>query len=378
MKRFALFLILFPTLFACGPQKSAKDINAWDNAVDTVVRKPLFDVSMKEGITCYRIPALVTATNGDLIAAIDERVPSCGDLKWSDNINIAIRRSTDNGHTWLPIETIVDFPLGQSASDPSMVVDEETGEIFMFYNYMDLIHAKNEYRFHVISSKDNGKTWSEHRDITEQLSVAEMKDDFKFITSGRANYTADGKIIHTIVNLSRGLYVFGSDNHGKDWYFIDNPVKPADESKIIDLPNGKWMINSRVNNFGFRYRHISDDMGKTWTSEVDSALTDPGCNGSIIKYSSVKNGDDKDRIVISQIADPKGRNNLTIRLSYDNGKTWAYSKSLYPLGAAYSSMTVLKDGNIAIAYEKDGYSTNEIAIFSLAWLTDGQDKGIKK
>jgi sialidase-1 len=81
---------------------------------------------------------LTTAPNGDIIAAIDERVPSCGDLKWSKDINIVIRRSSDNGKTWSAIEKIVDFPLGRSASDPSLIVDGITKEIFLFYNYMDL------------------------------------------------------------------------------------------------------------------------------------------------------------------------------------------------------------------------------------------------
>ena len=99
----------------------------------------LFNASSNQTISCYRIPALVTATNGDLLAAIDERVPSCQDLRGSSDINIVIRRSSDHGKSWSEIERVVDFPEGQSASDPSMVVDRHTGEIFLFYNYMNRI-----------------------------------------------------------------------------------------------------------------------------------------------------------------------------------------------------------------------------------------------
>ena len=77
----------------------------------------------KEGIACYRIPSIIMAPNGDLITAIDERVPSCADLRDNKNINLIIRRSADNGKSWTPIETVVDYPQGQSASDPSMIVD---------------------------------------------------------------------------------------------------------------------------------------------------------------------------------------------------------------------------------------------------------------
>lgn len=175
----------------------------------------IFNTSMNDSVSCYRIPAIVTAPNGDLIAAIDERVPSCGDLKWSKDINIVIRRSDDNGKTWSPIETIIDFPLGKSASDPSMIVDEITNEIFLFYNYMNLDTEKDIYYLHVMKSSDNGKTWSKPEDITAQIAKPEWHKDFKFITSGRGIQTSTGKLLHCMVNLNSGMHLFGSDDHGK-------------------------------------------------------------------------------------------------------------------------------------------------------------------
>ena len=105
----------------------------------------LFNAENNPEVSCYRIPSIITASNGDLIAAIDERVPSCGDLKLSRDINIVMRKSSDNGKNWGPIETLIDYPLGQSASDPSMILDEHTNTIFMFYNYMDLDNEKDVY-----------------------------------------------------------------------------------------------------------------------------------------------------------------------------------------------------------------------------------------
>ena len=112
----------------------------------------LFNAENNPEVSCYRIPSLITAANGDLIAAIDERVPSCGDLKWSRDINIVIRKSSDNGKTWGKIEKIIDYPLGQSASDPSMILDKQTNTIFLFYNYMDLDNQKDIYYLKYISS----------------------------------------------------------------------------------------------------------------------------------------------------------------------------------------------------------------------------------
>lgn len=105
----------------------------------------------------------MSQSNGDLIAAIDERVPNCGDLNRSGDINIVVRRSADNGKTWSGIETVVNFPLGLSASDPSMIVDRDTKEIILFYNYMDYEKERDIYYLHVVKSKDNGKTWSKTR-----------------------------------------------------------------------------------------------------------------------------------------------------------------------------------------------------------------------
>lgn len=132
----------------------------------------LFNASMNASVSCYRIPALVTAPNGDLVVAIDKRVPSCHDLRGSDDINIVIRRSSDNG-----------------------------------------------------------KSWNKSEDITSQIAKPEWHNDFKFITSGRRIQTSTGKLLHCMVNLDSGLHLFGSDDHGKSWYLIDTPIIPGNESK---------------------------------------------------------------------------------------------------------------------------------------------------
>lgn len=334
----------------------------------------LFNKSMRDSVSCFRIPAIITTPNGDLIAAIDERVPSCGDLKWSKNINIVIRRSSDNGLTWSDIEMVADFPWGKSASDPSLIVDQFTGEIFLFYNYMNLETEPDIYYLHVIKSKDNGLTWSKPEDITSQIAKPEWFKDFKFITSGRGIQTSTGKLLHCMVNLNSGMHVFGSDDHGETWYLIDTPIKPANESKIVELADGSWMINSRANDHNLRYIHKSKDEGKTWTSKPDTTLIDPQCNASIIRYTSIKDGYKKNRLLFSNAKMKKGRKNMTVRISYDEGMTWSEGKTIYPGGSAYSSLTILENGNIGLFFEKDGHKENPFVSFSLDWLTDGNDR----
>ncbi len=333
----------------------------------------LFNTSLREGVACYRIPALITAPNGDLVAVMDERVSSCSDLGDNRDINIVGRRSSDNGLTWSDIETIVDQAYGRSASDPSMIVDRETGEILLFYNFMDLENEPDIYYLHVMKSQDNGKSWSKSEDITPQITKPEWRRDFKFITSGRGIQTRSGALLHTLVNLQNGLHVFGSGDHGKTWFFVDIPIQPGDESKIVELNDGSWMINSRVDKSPIRYVHVSHDNGKTWRSSPEPVLIDPVCNASFIRYTSTQEGYGKNRLLFSNAKKKDARENMTVRLSYDEGKTWTDGKTIYSGSAAYSSLTILKNGDIGLLFEKDNHKENVFVRFTLEWLTEGKD-----
>lgn len=371
-----LLLALLPlSAYAQAEQQQTKKTAQPSIAEGVVTHQNLFDSAESDSVACYRIPALVTAPNGDLVAAIDERVPSCDDLRGNPNINIVLRRSRDGGMTWTDIETVVDLPPGESASDPSMIVDEVTGEIFLFYNYMNLEEAPDIYRLYVTKSTDGGQTWSEPEEITSQITKPEWRDDFKFITSGRGIQTSSGTLLHTLVNLDEGLHLFGSRDHGRSWFMIDTPIEPADESKVVELADSTWMINSRVNSEeGMRYVHTSADQGKTWETRRAPELIDPGSNASIIRYTSAAEGYDQNRLLFANAKSAKRRENLTVRLSYDEGQTWTEGKTIYPGPSAYSTLTVLENGDIGVFFEKDDYTENVFVRFSLAWLTDGEDE----
>ena len=321
----------------------------------------LFNAENNSEVSCYRIPSLITATNGDLIAAIDERVPSCGDLKWSRDINIVIRKSSDNGKTWGKIEKIIDYPLGQSASDPSMILDKQTNTIFLFYNYMNLDNQKDIYYLKYISSNDNGKSWSKPVDITNQISKENWKNDFKFITSGRGIQTKKGTLLHCLVNLQKGTHVFGSNDNGKTWFITETPTSPGDESKIVELNDGSWMVNSRVNKLGYRYSHFSNDDGKTWISKKEESIIDPGCNGSLIRYSH----GEKNLLLLTNINNKKERKEIVLRYSIDEGRSWSDPKIIYNGEAAYSSMTVMENGSLGLFFEMDNYTKNVFTSISI-------------
>lgn len=301
---------------------------------------------------CYRIPSLITAKDGTLIAAADERIEGCGDLIYNKDINIVIRTSSDGGKNWSAIRKIIDFPNGQSASDPSMVTDERSGKIYLFYNYMDLINAPKVFRMHVVTSMDSGKTWSKPQDITPQIAGDTAEKDFKFITSGRAFQMADGRIINTLVNVGKGVKVFGTKDSGATWQTISESLKPADESLVTEIDNSQILVNSRVNSYGKRRFHILGSNGALNASHDVPELVDPGCNASILK---IKKGR-KYVYLFSNLNDPKQRVNLEIRTSKDFCQTWDGNFSVYKGSAAYSSMTQINRKKVGILFEKDDYS----------------------
>lgn len=344
-KKIWLLILSLSLLTSCQQEDR---MNNRKNAENEEVEKILFQ--NEEGVSCYRIPALIKAANGDLIAAADQRISSCADLRSNDDINIVIRRSSDMGHTWKEKEVVVDFPLGQSASDPSLILDLTTEDLFLFYNFMDLQKEKDIYYFHVMKSSDHGITWSRPQDITQEIIPEEWKNDFMFITSGRGTDSNSG-LLHTLVNLERGLFVFGSRDHGASWYLIPTAISPADESKIVEMRDTTWIVNSRVNALGYRVMHFSSDKGYSWKSRIDSSLVDPGCNAGFIHIEKSNNP----LLLFSNPASKEDRINLTIKYSEDGGITWNKLKTIYSGSSAYSSMTILQNENIGILYERNNY-----------------------
>jgi sialidase-1 len=316
-----------------------------------------------DGIRSYRIPALCTAPNGDLVAACDARKNNAGDLNVFQPINITVRRSSDGGKSWTKPENSWTWAWNDSekwsGSDPSFIVDEKAGKIFLFYNVWKWEDTKtwdnNVYRFYVQESSDNGKTWSKPRDISADIAFPEWpfgkarnRGGFIFLSSGSGIQTRDGTLLHTIVHVGDGNALFGSDDHGKTWKAFGKPVKKGDECKVVELRDGSWMINSRWGGGG-RQIHVSKDRGMTWNSYYDNNLTDPQCNAQIMRYGK--------GVLLFSNCKSRGRNNLHLRASIDEGRTWTDGIAIEKGGAAYSDITPVGKDRIGIIYEGAGYST---------------------
>ncbi|MEK7994361.1 MAG: sialidase family protein, partial [Planctomycetota bacterium] len=115
--------------------------------------------------------------------------------------------------------------------------------------------------------------------------------------------------------------------------------------------------------------------GLTWSKvELDEALIAPKCQASIARFTDSKRHG-KNRVLFSSPAGTE-RANLTVRLSYDECRTWAFSRTLNPGKSAYSELAVAADMTICCFYErgvKDTYERITFARFGLEWLTQGKD-----
>ncbi len=359
MKRAILLLTILAGLFGFADETSEQTAEKLWNA-QTLWKNG------DNGIRVYRIPALCTAPNGDLVAACDARTYNGGDLDIKQPINITIRRSSDNGKTWTAPKNSYTWPWSESSkwsgSDPSFIVDMKAKKIFLFYNVWDWSNLANSgegvYRFYVQESKDNGATWSQPRDISDDIAFPEWnfghtrKDKgFIFISSGSGIQTKDGTLLHTLVNVwgDVGNAIFGSPDHGKTWKAYGKPTKGGDECKIVELANGDWMINSRPGWPGPRVIHLSKDKGETWETHKDNGLQDGRCNAQIMRY-----GKPEKHVLLFSNCNAHKRENLYLRASRDDGKTWNEGILIHKPYAAYSDITILKDKSVGVLFEADG------------------------
>lgn len=346
------------------------------------------------GFKCHRIPALTTATNGWIIAAWDGRPETCQDAPQANSI--VYRISKDGGKSWTPIQTALAGTPGANKvgfSDPSFVADRTTGTIFLFSvksfdaglfqsqlgtdpNARNILHA------HVVESHDNGQTWVNPRTITDQVTAGYEGQWFtRFASSGEGiqlRYGAHaGRLIQQYAvansgNTSLMAVSVYSDDHGATWKPGAPSEGSADENKVVELSDGRLLLNSRTQGTaGQRLEAVSYDGGQTWGPfRHNWDLTDPRNNASIIRaYPNAPQGSARARVLLFSNADSStARANGTIRVSYDDGFTWNEGKVFESGDMAYSTLHALGDGTWGLLYETGGYKNIDFMRVDAAYL----------
>jgi sialidase-1 len=346
------------------------------------------------GYFIHRIPALLTTAKGTVLAFCEARMDSPSDAAVTD---VVLRRSLDNGKTWTPAQVVAHFPSA-TVGNAAPVQDRRTGVIWLpltsnpagdSQKEIEMVSPKGTRTVWITHSTDEGATWSSAEEITSSTKQL----DWTWYATGPGNgiQLEDGRLVipcdHAVAG-SRAYYshVIYSDDDGTTWKLGGSAGPQADESAVVQLADGSLLLNFR-SMAGQHLRGISysNDEGLTWSPvRLDPALIEPVCEGTFIRYTVAPNGG-KNRLLFANPADTV-RDRLTVRLSYDEGKTWPVARLVDEEFSEYSSLAALRDGTIGLLYTKGpGKPTPgkgwyppvnpEIvfAHFNLEWLTNGAD-----
>lgn len=361
---------------------------------------PLVEVFVRrvDDHNTYRIPSLICTPKGTLLAFCEGRKFSAGD---QSPTNIVLKRSLDGGKTWLPMQVIVQA-VPESAANPTAVIDRVTDTVLLVYDrWPELPEGRSPVGFTrapglgrdsvttwITTSDDEGVTWSTPVDITATTKKPEWTENNH--GPGVGIQTRAGRLIipcnecrydvHPDEIANVWNFAIYSDDHGKTWRMSDHEVGPGlSESQMVELADGSLLLNARsYRGKGCRAGAISNDGGKTWSEPFDiPELPEPVCQASILRYTRADEQGGKNRILFCNPACPdpalKYLHGGTVRISYDEGKSWPVAKIIYTGYFRYSCLTAMPDGTIGCLFETAGCNKIGFLRFSLAWLTDGKD-----
>lgn len=381
---FAILLLLPFTISAQFSEQDASD-TCWamtEKPKDVYSRVVLYrpgDYSSKN----YRIPAIITASDGSLVAACDKRKYNDRDLP--EDIDILVNRSTDGGRTWSqPLTLAEGTGVNHGFGDCALVrTNEEGGLIAVFVGGVGfwLSRPDNPLRTYLCRSHDNGRTWSEPKDITHFILgpdcvIPEHRSWWSsFFASGTGLRTSSGRLMFAAAVREDSLwmacnYVFYSDDDGETWQCSQKASPKGDEAKLVELSDGRILMSIRAD--GHRLYNISEDGGITWrdTTSVWPELEAPACNGDILRCTAP----DGRTLLLHSLPYGNERKDVTVFVSFDEGKTWPVHRTIVPYPSAYSSLCQLPDGTIGLYVEEAcNNSVNYSMVFynfSLEWLLE--------
>jgi sialidase-1 len=336
-----------------------------------------------DGYNTVRIPAILKAPNGDLLAFAEGRKKSPSD---TGDIDLLLRRSQDGGKTWGAIQVLWDDE-GNTCGNPCPVVDEKSGAIFLFSTHnlgLDREHAISEGTSRegrtvwVLASKDNGASWSNPVNITKTVKPAgwswyatgpgigiQLKHGPH---AGRLVIPCDHDYRETPGGkLVRGSHAFFSDDHGATWQ-LGGTIRPdMNECQVAELFDGRGTLLMDMRSYrglARRAQSRSSDGGVTWSPAVDvPALVEPICQASLLRWENA-GGVTPGWLLFSNPADPKKRQTLTVRASDDHGATWSRSLVLHSGGAGYSCLIALSDSTAGCLYELGDQRPYEQIVFA--------------
>lgn len=328
-----------------------------------------------DGSAAYRIPGLVTTNKGALLGVYDVRYNNSADLQ--EYVDIGISRSTDKGQTWEPMRLAMafgeknGFPKAQNGvGDPAILVDRLTGRVWViaawtqgmgngrawFNSQPGMDHQTAQLM--LAYSDDDGQSWSEPINITEQ--VKDPSWYFLLQGPGMGITMHDGTLVFAAqyINEDRDPHscIIYSKDRGKTWHLHRAPRENTTEAQVAEVTPGLLMLNMRDDRGGSRAVYTTKDLGMTWEKHPSSrsVLREPVCMASLIQTNAKENALGKDILLFANPNTTKGRNHITIKASLDGGLTFpaAYQVMLDEAdGWGYSCLTMIDRETVGILYE---------------------------
>lgn len=337
-------------------------------------------VGNSEGYHTFRIPSLLVTVTGTVLAFCEGRRDGRGD---SGDIDLVLRRSEDGGQTWSPLQVVWDDP-GNTCGNPCPVIDRYTGTIWLLmthnlgHDQSQELHAGTAVGTRTVwvsHSDDDGKSWSEPTEITEATKASSWT--WYATGPGAGIQLKGGRLLipcdHTLPTGHYFSHVIYSDDHGETWSIGGIvPDSKVNECEVVEIGNDGLLINMR--NHGqdqhTRATAISQDGGMSWSpTSHDRTLIEPVCQASLRRFTK----SEKPFFIFSNPASRLTRENMTVRLSFDECETWPYSRVLNAGPSGYSCLAALPHGSIGCLYERGDHDYCErltLARFNLEWLQD--------
>lgn len=354
----------------------------------------------QDGVCSSRIPGLITAKNGSLIAMYDARRDSYDDLQ--GDIDLAINISDDGGSTWSPMQVVLTMgnygglpKKYNGVSDGNIMVDETNGDIYVagcwmhgvldpktgewvkelsdtstVWNHQWQSGSKAGFelnqtcQFLITKSTDNGKTWSEPRNLTRDIK----KKDWWLLAPapGRGITMEDGTLVMPIEGRNEVGKQFStimwSRDKGETWNVGEPAFYNVNECQVVELSDHSLMLNMRLRSNRHKQEHngraicVTKDMGKTWTEHPtsQSALIEPACQGGLHRHNYTRDGEKRHILIFTNPSDKDQRVNFTLKVSFDDGETWPEEYWMLldkEWGYGYSCITSIDEETIGIFYE---------------------------